>query len=472
MAAEELAMSSAHPPPSSAVMQLSPVRGGGGSAAAAAAVQGGASIATVNASAGNNGDSKSATHSVAKQLNKLKSFLGTLQAYRDPNEDELTLVNRRKRIDVAIDSLVTCAIQIEQFFDQLKASGYPITDSEIAAVHPVVKHGLPLLKAEMSHTSTGSATRVERPYVNDQAPEEPAPRHSSSYDRRRGERQAWVDLEPSAKRQYSKNDAKSNGQQPSRAELHESLQGVYYQLQVLMEQLGHTLYALNAMDTDPGTAMPPGAEVAMHAHGPPPPSAIARPTAYVEAGRSLRPPPNKSTSPPAHISRGPAAAYHIQQQAGPPPPAMQAAPPPSSIRATAAAAHHHQQHVKVYSTPGGSSAHAAQAPPSTSHHHSATSATQDIVKSTSSKLPGASPSSNRKESSKSGKHRDEKKHRSSTTTTTTTETCWSCGAPASETCSRCKKARYCGSVCQRMDWNEKHHRDCKSPNKTSTSGGQ
>ena len=44
--------------------------------------------------------------SVAKQLNKLKSFLGTLQAHHDPNEEENALRARRKRIDVLIDSLV------------------------------------------------------------------------------------------------------------------------------------------------------------------------------------------------------------------------------------------------------------------------------------------------------------------------------------------------------------------------------
>ncbi|XP_068118118.1 protein CBFA2T2 isoform X2 [Hyperolius riggenbachi] len=40
-----------------------------------------------------------------------------------------------------------------------------------------------------------------------------------------------------------------------------------------------------------------------------------------------------------------------------------------------------------------------------------------------------------------------------------TETCWNCGRKASETCSGCNIARYCGSFCQHKDW-EKHHRIC------------
>ncbi|KAM5135984.1 protein CBFA2T2 isoform 3-T3 [Mantella aurantiaca] len=38
-------------------------------------------------------------------------------------------------------------------------------------------------------------------------------------------------------------------------------------------------------------------------------------------------------------------------------------------------------------------------------------------------------------------------------------TCWNCGRKASETCSGCNIARYCGSFCQHKDW-EKHHRIC------------
>ncbi|XP_064420521.1 protein CBFA2T2 isoform X2 [Latimeria chalumnae] len=40
-----------------------------------------------------------------------------------------------------------------------------------------------------------------------------------------------------------------------------------------------------------------------------------------------------------------------------------------------------------------------------------------------------------------------------------TESCWNCGRKASETCSGCNFARYCGSFCQYKDW-EKHHRIC------------
>ncbi|XP_073092812.1 protein CBFA2T2 isoform X2 [Manis javanica] len=37
--------------------------------------------------------------------------------------------------------------------------------------------------------------------------------------------------------------------------------------------------------------------------------------------------------------------------------------------------------------------------------------------------------------------------------------CWNCGRKASETCSGCNIARYCGSFCQHKDW-ERHHRLC------------
>eukprot|EP00117_Sycon_ciliatum_P035388 scpid36019/ scgid26840/ Protein CBFA2T2; MTG8-like protein; MTG8-related protein 1 len=43
------------------------------------------------------------------------------------------------------------------------------------------------------------------------------------------------------------------------------------------------------------------------------------------------------------------------------------------------------------------------------------------------------------------------------------EQCWNCGREATETCSRCKKARYCGVWCQRRDWKVKHHRVCCEP---------
>ncbi|KAL0977878.1 hypothetical protein UPYG_G00162570 [Umbra pygmaea] len=39
------------------------------------------------------------------------------------------------------------------------------------------------------------------------------------------------------------------------------------------------------------------------------------------------------------------------------------------------------------------------------------------------------------------------------------ECCWNCGRKASETCSGCNAARYCGSFCQHKDW-EKHHLIC------------
>ncbi|KAK1161984.1 protein CBFA2T3 isoform X3 [Acipenser oxyrinchus oxyrinchus] len=39
------------------------------------------------------------------------------------------------------------------------------------------------------------------------------------------------------------------------------------------------------------------------------------------------------------------------------------------------------------------------------------------------------------------------------------ESCWNCGRKASETCSGCNTARYCGSFCQHKDW-EKHHHMC------------
>lgn len=40
-----------------------------------------------------------------------------------------------------------------------------------------------------------------------------------------------------------------------------------------------------------------------------------------------------------------------------------------------------------------------------------------------------------------------------------TQSCWNCGRQASETCSGCNVARYCGSFCQHRDW-EKHHHVC------------
>ncbi|OQR69790.1 protein CBFA2T3-like, partial [Tropilaelaps mercedesae] len=44
-------------------------------------------------------------------------------------------------------------------------------------------------------------------------------------------------------------------------------------------------------------------------------------------------------------------------------------------------------------------------------------------------------------------------------TTPSTENCFNCGRRASETCSGCSWARYCGAFCQHKDW-EQHHRVC------------
>ena len=40
------------------------------------------------------------------------------------------------------------------------------------------------------------------------------------------------------------------------------------------------------------------------------------------------------------------------------------------------------------------------------------------------------------------------------------ESCWNCGRPATETCSGCSLARYCGQFCQHKDW-ETHARVCR-----------
>jgi len=37
--------------------------------------------------------------------------------------------------------------------------------------------------------------------------------------------------------------------------------------------------------------------------------------------------------------------------------------------------------------------------------------------------------------------------------------CWNCGRTASETCSGCRRARYCGTFCQHRHWRS-HHRSC------------
>lgn len=41
------------------------------------------------------------------------------------------------------------------------------------------------------------------------------------------------------------------------------------------------------------------------------------------------------------------------------------------------------------------------------------------------------------------------------------QACWNCGRKATETCSGCNVARYCGSFCQHKDW-ETHHKICGS----------
>ncbi|KAI0213120.1 Protein CBFA2T3 [Lamellibrachia satsuma] len=55
------------------------------------------------------------------------------------------------------------------------------------------------------------------------------------------------------------------------------------------------------------------------------------------------------------------------------------------------------------------------------------------------------------------------------------ESCWNCGRKASETCSGCNVARYCGSFCQHKDW-ENHHRVCgqalSSRHRGGSSSGQ
>nr|XP_006008532.1 PREDICTED: protein CBFA2T3-like [Latimeria chalumnae] len=50
------------------------------------------------------------------------------------------------------------------------------------------------------------------------------------------------------------------------------------------------------------------------------------------------------------------------------------------------------------------------------------------------------------------------------------ESCWNCGRKASETCSGCNTARYCGSFCQHKDW-EKHHHVCGQSLHTGAPGG-
>ncbi|KAK3085902.1 hypothetical protein FSP39_010261 [Pinctada imbricata] len=51
------------------------------------------------------------------------------------------------------------------------------------------------------------------------------------------------------------------------------------------------------------------------------------------------------------------------------------------------------------------------------------------------------------------------------------ESCWNCGRKASETCSGCNVARYCGSFCQHKDW-ENHHHVCGKSSLTSDPDSQ
>nr|XP_015101721.1 protein CBFA2T3 [Vicugna pacos] len=57
------------------------------------------------------------------------------------------------------------------------------------------------------------------------------------------------------------------------------------------------------------------------------------------------------------------------------------------------------------------------------------------------------------------------------------ESCWNCGRKASETCSGCNAARYCGSFCQHKDWEKHHHgpatnQGCNSLARGAGQGGQ
>ena len=51
------------------------------------------------------------------------------------------------------------------------------------------------------------------------------------------------------------------------------------------------------------------------------------------------------------------------------------------------------------------------------------------------------------------------------------QACWNCGRLATETCSGCGLARYCGAFCQHKDW-EEHVKVCrKENNKTPSDTG-
>ena len=51
------------------------------------------------------------------------------------------------------------------------------------------------------------------------------------------------------------------------------------------------------------------------------------------------------------------------------------------------------------------------------------------------------------------------------------DNCWNCGRKASETCSGCNVAKYCGSFCQHKDW-ESHHKDCRKHAKMGDGGNK
>merc|ERR1712128_189156 len=61
------------------------------------------------------------------------------------------------------------------------------------------------------------------------------------------------------------------------------------------------------------------------------------------------------------------------------------------------------------------------------------------------------------------KHAEQQKNRkvSDTQNDSKEESCWNCGRPATETCSGCSLARYCGPFCQHKDW-EDHSRVCRA----------
>ena len=50
------------------------------------------------------------------------------------------------------------------------------------------------------------------------------------------------------------------------------------------------------------------------------------------------------------------------------------------------------------------------------------------------------------------------------------QACWNCGRLATETCSGCGLARYCGAFCQHKDW-EDHVKVCRKENNKTESDG-